>query len=76
MSRPAQWERMLAMDGDTVDLQIERATIEEGRTLSADAIEAARDTFLVWVGTRIMRRWEATNEPPTAVTITITVDAH
>ena len=26
-----------------------------------------------WVGTRIMRRWEATNEPPTVCRVTVTV---
>jgi hypothetical protein len=70
------WQRLMDIDGDTVEFDVERATIEEGRTMSADAVSLTASAVAVFIATRIAQRWDATNEPPTAVHVTVTVDVH
>jgi hypothetical protein len=66
--------RMAQLDGPTLELVVERGHIEAGRTFSAEAMDTLNDDMATWVGTRITRRWERTQEPPTRLRVTITVD--
>jgi len=74
-NRERLWPEMMSVDGDIAHLVVERVTIQEGRTFSADAMEHLHDQFIVWVGTRLMRRWEQTGEPPTALLVEVRVVA-
>lgn len=66
---------MMTWDTEEADFVVERARIDPGTTFSAEAMEHLHDQLLVFVGTRIMRRWNKTGEPPTALTVTIKVVA-
>lgn len=72
-TRKMLWARFMEMDGTEIDLEVHRDGIQPGRTFSAEAMEMLHDEMLVWVGTRIMQRWEATNEPPTVVRVSVSV---
>jgi hypothetical protein len=67
------WEQMIEMDGDAIELIVERDTIQSGRTFSPEAMQALYDQFLAWVGTRLMLRWSATDEPPTLLVVEVKV---
>lgn len=67
------WPIMLDMSGDSIDLEVQRNRIEHGLTFSADAMEKLYDEIVVWVGTRIARRWDETNEPPTLLRVELRV---
>lgn len=71
-----RWRVMSTMDGETIVFTVEREMIEPGRTFSADAMDALVQLTTAWIGTRVMRRWAATSEPPSAVTVTVTVEVH
>ena len=72
---PPNWyDEMLTWDGQEAEFEIHRETIQEGRTFSAEAMAGLDAQLMAWVGTRIMRRWDTTNEPPTVVRVSIVVD--
>lgn len=73
--REAILPEMMEWEGEEADFVIERDTIEPGKTFSLEAVERMNDNLIVFVGTRIMRRWDTTQEPPTALTVTIKVVA-
>jgi len=75
LERMQMWPAFMDVDDDTLELVIERAQVVEGVTFSAAAMEQLHDQLLVYVGTRLMRRWEATDEPPTRLFVSITVTA-
>ena len=70
-----EWAIFMAMDGESAEFEVERETIQYGRSVSAAAMNTLLDSVGLFIGTRIMRRWEATNEPPTVVRVIITVEA-
>jgi hypothetical protein len=74
VSAQDKWDAMMALPGPAIDVEVVRVTIEEGRTFSADAMEDLNESLMAWVGTRVMRRWEATHEPPSALRVTVTVE--
>lgn len=67
------WRDMMAMDGDTLELEVVRAYMDAGRTFSPEAMNGLELRLWAWVGTRIARRWDQTDEPPTVVRVTVTV---
>lgn len=66
---------MMTWDGEEAEFTIERTRIDPGLTFSQEAMEHLHDQVLVFIGTRIMRRWDTTQEPPTALTVSIKVVA-
>lgn len=71
--REVLWPRMMEMDGTDLEMVIERETVERGASFSAVSMEALYDELICFVGTRIMRRWDQTSEPPTALRVEISV---
>lgn len=71
---PNEYEKMMAKDGPTVTIEVQREIVEEGRSFSAEALDHAAWTAKQWIGSRVMRRWNETGEPPTACKITVTVE--
>jgi hypothetical protein len=65
---------MIGMEGDTIDLHVERETIEPGRSFSREAMEELGVQMSMWVATRVARRWDATDVPPTALKVTLIVE--
>jgi hypothetical protein len=68
------WRVMLVMDGDSLELLTTRDRLEPGRTFSEAAMSNLQSQLMTWIGTRVMRRWEATDEPPSFLRVTIQVD--
>lgn len=66
---------MMIWDGEEAEFTLERGHIEPDKTFSVEALDRLHDQLMVFVGTRVMRRWDTTHEPPTALTVTIKVVA-
>lgn len=71
--RQAMWLVMSEMEGDEIELLVERAREQRGRSFSEDALEKLHDELIVFIGTRIMRRWDTTSEPPTLLRVELKV---
>lgn len=72
----AKWyAEMLSWDGTEASFEIKRTRVQEGATFSADAMDELNAQLVAFVGTRLMRRWKATNEPPSVLRVDITVVA-
>ena len=61
-------------ESNGLDVRAERAFIEPGRTLSEKAMKEMHLTITRFVLVRMLRRWQDTGEPPTVVTVHVTVD--
>lgn len=70
----AEYAAMMDIDGPTITLEVMRETIQPGRSFSPEAMDALTFRMIAWVGTRLMRQWDATGVPPTVVRVTVTVD--
>jgi hypothetical protein len=66
--------KMLELPEPTTVFEIERVTVQEGKTFSAIEMQDLERLIMLWVTTRCTRRWELTREPPTALRVTVTVD--
>lgn len=67
------YEILLDVDGNEIELTVEKLEVEFGRSFSADALSGLHDQMIAYVGTRIMRRWNETGEPPTFVRVEMRV---
>ena len=72
-SREELYDAFLEMDGSYIELVVERTRDQHGRSFSVEAMEGLNDQVITWIGTRIMRRWNATNEPPTLLRVELRV---
>lgn len=59
---------------DALDIKVERASVQEGRTFSAEAMHDLSNTFNTFVMARLLARWDRLGEPPTALTVHVTLD--
>lgn len=66
---------MMVIDGADLEIVMERKTVDPGVSFSAEAMDDLGTQLMVWVGTRVMRRWQATGEPPTALVVRIHAEA-
>lgn len=64
---------MMEMEGEEIILEVGRDTIQEGRSFSEEAMEELNDQILAWIGSRVMRRWDATSEPPSVLRVEMKV---
>lgn len=69
-----QYEPMKSMDGPTMIFTIRRVTIQDGRTFSEEALDGIIEGIRIWIGTRLMKSWDANGEPPVSMDITVTVE--
>ena len=67
------WDEMMEYDGEEMVFRVERGVIEEGTSFSQPAMAGLNDQIMQFIGTRIMRRWDATSEPPTVVSVEVKV---
>lgn len=75
MTEPHEWYlRFMEVDGPSIDFVVERNEITEGKSFSADAMDAVNQQMILWVGSRIMRAWEQRNEPPSYLKVTVTAE--
>lgn len=70
----AMWADMIHMSGAAIEFRIERVRLDPGRSFSEEAMSNLVEDFAAWVGTRVMRRWDATGEPPTTLVVTLGVE--
>lgn len=61
-------------DSDSLDVKVERAFIEPGRTLSPEAVHLLNLTITRFMLARMLRRWDDTGEPPTMVAVHVDMD--
>jgi hypothetical protein len=73
-NKQEMWDRMLDMDGAAIDLSIEREVLQAHRTFSEVAMDQLVQQMATWVGTRVMRRWASTQEPPSALRVSLHVE--
>jgi hypothetical protein len=66
--------RMMRNANQTAEFVVGRVSVQEGRTFSEEAMEQLNHELVTWVATRLMRRWEATQEPPTYLKVVVTVE--
>lgn len=62
--------------GAPLAFAIERGEVQPGLTFSPDAIRALVANMTEFVLTQVAKRWEQTNEPPTALSVTVRCDVH
>lgn len=69
-----KFDAMMSMDGQTLEFEVRRTEIDEGRSFSEEAMTALVDDVTRWIGTRLMRRWDQAGEPPTVMSVIVTVN--
>lgn len=69
-----RFRRMMAMEGATLELEVGRASVEPSVTFSQQALDELSLEMATWVGTRLIRRFDATQEPPTLLRVRLTVE--
>jgi len=70
----AQWDKFYDIDGQTMLFNIRRERIEPGRSFSAEALEGIMEGVKFWIGTRLMKMWDESGDPPVSLDITVTVE--
>jgi len=75
MTPEEQWTEMMSADGTELVVELHREHLQPGATFSEEAMDGLMSTLGVFIGTRVMRRWEATQEPPSVLRVSITVEA-
>lgn len=76
MSDPVSlYDQFLKVDGDSYTFDVVRGEIEKGRTFSPEAIAELAENMTAYIMSRVIRRWDATNEPPTALSVNLSVEA-
>ena len=71
----ARYAEFLRMGGAAIEFRVERVSIEPGASFSEEAMSTLVEDLGVWIGTRVMRRWEATGEPPSVLVVRLEVEA-
>lgn len=69
------FDAFLTYDGNDYEFHVVRGTVEEGKTFSPEAIQHLANNMSAYVMSRVARRWDETNEPPTALSVKINVEA-
>lgn len=59
------FNEMMAWDGEEAVFEVAREPTADGVSFSAEALDALNDQMMSFAGSRLMRRWNQTNEPPT-----------
>lgn len=72
--RQAMWDEVMAVEGKVMEFTVDRAWIEEGKTFSADAMEVMFANMHHWVGSRLLRHWQATDTPAIHMKVTVIVE--
>lgn len=65
--------RIYEMEGYTLALDLTRKRIQTGMTFSAEALEDYLNAIKTFVGTRVMKYWNETGEPPVHMTTLVSV---
>lgn len=67
-------ENFLQIDGDEFVFDLRRETLQEGRSFSPEAMDQINVAIATFIGSRLMRRWDRTGEPPTYMAVKVVVD--
>ena len=68
------WEQMMGWEGDEATLITERVRVDPGVSFSPEAMENLTNQMALFVGTRVLLRWNKTNEPPTRLVVHLRVE--
>lgn len=74
MNQQERFDRMRQAPGPTMERILERGHLERGRSFSQEALDELNDDMATWVGTRLLDRWDRTQEPPTRLRVVLTVE--
>lgn len=69
----AVFDEMMKIEGDTMVFAVHRERDQHGRSFSRESMDVLTAQVGVYVGTRLLRRWNATNEPPTFLSVEVKV---
>ena len=72
--RADRFAALRAGASDEAVFEVRRERIQPGRSFSEDAMEDLIDEVTLFVGARLMARWDRTGEPPTVLRIHVKVD--
>jgi hypothetical protein len=73
MDRHETFERFRQLPKDQISFEVRRETVQHGRSFSAKAMESLHEEMMTFIGARLVERWESTGEPPTVMTVKISV---
>jgi hypothetical protein len=74
MTPEERFDDYRAGDSDEFTFKVERQTIQEGKSFSADAMDALLVELGTFIGGRIMARWDNTGEPPSVLRVDVRVE--
>lgn len=58
------------------EFRIERESVEPGQSFSASAMEGLLTNIKFYIGSQVLARWEARNEPPTVLVVKVEVEVY
>lgn len=64
-----------AEKSDEMSFKINQVNVQEGRTVSQEAVRELHDDMARFTLARIMAEWQRRQEPPTQVVVTVKVEA-
>lgn len=67
------FDHLLDTDGDELEVVVV-ARERDGTIFSEEAMDDLGSSMMAWVGTRVMRRWLSTMEPPSVMFVTLKVE--
>ena len=71
--RNSYYDLWRTQPGDDYTFTATRTRIEPGKSFSIEALEGLRELVWLFIGARLVGRWEATGEPPTVLTVRVEV---
>lgn len=66
--------KLVARAGQHAEYTVQRSSIQNARTFSEEAMNQLGQEMMLWTLSRIIRRWNDTDEPPTHVRVRIHVE--
>lgn len=61
---PPEKKKIWDAEGNAMAFEITRQRVETGLTFSSEAFDNYLESIVTFIGTRVMRYWEETGEPP------------
>lgn len=68
------WREFMGMPDMDFDYELHKVSVQPGRSFSEEAIGELMEVVMIFIGTRVMQRWERTNEPPTFMRVSVKVE--
>ena len=73
LSRKELYDAFRDGDSDECSFEVIRERIQPGKTFSEEALANMTQAIVLFIGGRIMARWEKTKEPPSILKVDVKV---